>query len=86
VRALQGLHGIDYLAESAIAKKASYVFGHVINALIDVGYDCHNLDAAAYDWRLPPCKVTLEQHLRRMKNHRCVKISRLEDLDLDLDI
>jgi len=57
VRAVNGLHGIDYLAESSIAKKASYVFGHVINALIDVGYDYNNLEAAAYDWRLPPSKV-----------------------------
>uniref|UniRef100_A0A7S4K8A7 Phospholipid:diacylglycerol acyltransferase n=1 Tax=Paramoeba aestuarina TaxID=180227 RepID=A0A7S4K8A7_9EUKA len=57
VRAVEGLHGIDYLAESAVAKKSSYVFGHVINALIDVGYDNINLQAASYDWRLPPSKL-----------------------------
>ena len=37
-----------FLAESTIAKKASYVFGHVINALIDVGYDNINLQVCLY--------------------------------------
>ena len=43
MRAVEGLHGIDYLAESSIAKKQSYVFGHVISVLIDVGFDPTNL-------------------------------------------
>eukprot|EP00211_Chloroparvula_japonica_P000658 CAMPEP_0119157688 /NCGR_PEP_ID=MMETSP1310-20130426/52882_1 /TAXON_ID=464262 /ORGANISM="Genus nov. species nov., Strain RCC2339" /LENGTH=1683 /DNA_ID=CAMNT_0007150307 /DNA_START=39 /DNA_END=5090 /DNA_ORIENTATION=+ len=57
IRPVEGLHAIDYLAESPLAKKASYVFGHVINTLIDVGYDTHNLQAAPYDWRIPPSKL-----------------------------
>ena len=33
------------------------VFGPIIRALMDVGYDHSNLIACPYDWRLPPSKL-----------------------------
>ena len=54
VRAVRGLHGCDYLCDG-IGKKASYVFGPVIKALVEMGYAPDQMDAATYDWRLPFC-------------------------------
>ena len=36
VRPVQGLHGIDYLASSPLAKAPSYVFGHVIKMYVAI--------------------------------------------------
>ena len=38
MRPVPGLHGIDFLAQNAVAKAQSYVFAHVVRALIDFGY------------------------------------------------
>lgn len=52
-RPLEGISAVDYLSHSSISKRATYVFGPIIKALKDVGYDPSNLKAAPYDWRLP---------------------------------
>lgn len=58
VRPMSGLRGVDYLLPGALTNFMSYVFGPVINALTKVGYtDGKNLDAAPYDWRLPPSEL-----------------------------
>ena len=55
VRNIEGLAGVDYLAPGTLTNFLSYVFGPVIRALQGVGYkEGRNLDAAPYDWRLPP--------------------------------
>lgn len=55
VRNIDGLAGVDYLTPGALTNYVSYVFGPVIRALQAAGYkEGHNLDAAPYDWRLPP--------------------------------
>ena len=58
VRPMSGLSGVDYLLPGALTNFMSYVFAPVINALKKVGYtDGKNLDAAPYDWRLPPSEL-----------------------------
>ena len=57
VRPVPGIHGTDYLIDNPLAKAPSYVFGHLIKELADVGYTSKNLDAATYDWRIPPSKL-----------------------------
>eukprot|EP00339_Tiarina_fusa_P000423 CAMPEP_0117012128 /NCGR_PEP_ID=MMETSP0472-20121206/10276_1 /TAXON_ID=693140 ORGANISM="Tiarina fusus, Strain LIS" /NCGR_SAMPLE_ID=MMETSP0472 /ASSEMBLY_ACC=CAM_ASM_000603 /LENGTH=1021 /DNA_ID=CAMNT_0004715123 /DNA_START=120 /DNA_END=3184 /DNA_ORIENTATION=- len=57
VRPVRGLHATDFLADNPLAKGPSYVFGHLITELCDVGYTSKTLDAATYDWRLPPQKL-----------------------------
>jgi len=57
LRPVPGLHGTDFLVEAPLAKGASYVNGYVIEQLGHVGYDSSNLDAATYDWRIPPQKL-----------------------------
>jgi len=57
VRPAPGLGAVDYLSHDTLTREPSYVMGHVINALIDVGYDANSLRAAPYDWRIPPCKM-----------------------------
>jgi Lecithin:cholesterol acyltransferase len=58
VRSISGLGGVDYLTDGSILYFVSYVFGPMIRALKQVGYeDGVNLDAAPYDWRLPPCAL-----------------------------
>lgn len=61
VRAIQGLEGVDYLTPGAFTNHVSYVFGPVIDALRAKGgyVEGVNLQAAPYDWRLPP--MALEQ-------------------------
>lgn len=56
VRAIEGLEGVDYLTPGALTNAVSYVFGPVINVLIQTGdyIPDKNLDAAPYDWRIPP--------------------------------
>ena len=57
LRAVGGLHGVDYLSDHPLARKASYCFAKLIGVLQDIGYDDTNLDAAPYDWRLPPSEL-----------------------------
>jgi hypothetical protein len=58
VRAIQGLEGVDYLTPGALTNHVSYVFGPVIAALLAAGYQANvNLEAAGYDWRLPPSEL-----------------------------
>lgn len=52
LRPVQGLAAIDYLASHPLARKASYVFGHVLHELAMVGYTPKNLDAAPNLWVL----------------------------------
>jgi hypothetical protein len=58
IRAIQGLEGVNYLSPGALTNSISYVFGPVILALQQAGYNNSaeniNLQAAPYDWRLPP--------------------------------
>jgi hypothetical protein len=55
VRNIEGLGGVDYLSPGALTSLLSYVFGPVIQALQQAGYEPgKDLDAAPYDWRLPP--------------------------------
>ena len=58
VRAMKGLTGCDFLTPGALTNHVSYVFGPVIKALKAAGYEEGiNLDAAPYDWRLPPSQL-----------------------------
>lgn len=58
VRPIQGLEGVDYLTPGAFTNHVSYVFGPVIRALQKEGYqEGVNLQAAPYDWRLPPSQL-----------------------------
>ena len=57
VRPISGLNGVDYLTPGALTNHLSYVFGPVIRALQEAGYTDANLDAAPYDWRLPPSEL-----------------------------
>jgi hypothetical protein len=55
VRPIAGCSGVDYLAPGALTDSMSKVFGPVLKLLKSKGYEEGiNLDAAPYDWRLPP--------------------------------
>ena len=58
VRAIPGLDGVDYLTPGTFTSHISYVFGPVIKALEEKGYNSEdgktNLMASPYDWRLAP--------------------------------
>ena len=55
VRPIPGLPGVDYLTgEGGLGHLVSYVFGPVIEVLREAGLDDQSLQAAPYDWRLPP--------------------------------
>ena len=57
VRNISGLEGVDYLTPGAFTNTVSYVFGPVIKALEEKGYNSGrkpNLMASPYDWRLAP--------------------------------
>jgi hypothetical protein len=62
VRPINGLAGVDYLTPGALTEHLSYVFGPVINALQAAGYSNTMLDAAPYDWRLPPSELESRDH------------------------
>jgi len=62
VRPINGLAGVDYLTPGALTEHLSYVFGPVINALQAAGYSNTTLDAAPYDWRLPPSELESRDH------------------------
>mmetsp|Transcript_31741 Transcript_31741/g.49648 ORF Transcript_31741/g.49648 Transcript_31741/m.49648 type:complete len:702 (-) Transcript_31741:47-2152(-) len=69
VRAVAGLHGCDFLSDQPVVKQKSYVFGYLIAALLEVGYDTNNLDAETYDWRLPPNKLNeRDKYYVKLKN------------------
>ncbi|KAL6052470.1 DDHD domain-containing protein [Balamuthia mandrillaris] len=53
VRPIPGIKGCSYLAEGLLSR-VSFVMGPLIKALRCVGYTENNLQAASYDWRLPP--------------------------------
>jgi hypothetical protein len=82
VRAVQGLHAIDYLATVSVARAPSYVFAHMIQMLFDVGYDDGWLDACPYDWRLPPHKLQerdyffgrMKKKIEAMVEHKNAKL------------
>ncbi|GKY96096.1 hypothetical protein MPSEU_000569800 [Mayamaea pseudoterrestris] len=58
VRPLQGLKAVDYLTPGPFTNLLSYVFGPVISSLQSIGYkESINIDAAPYDWRLPPSEL-----------------------------
>ena len=59
VRSIPSLAGVDYLTPGTLTNHVSYVFGPVIQALLETGgYEAGvNLDAASYDWRLPPAAL-----------------------------
>jgi hypothetical protein len=58
IRAISGLEGVDYLSPGTFTNHVSYVFGPVIQALQNAGYvEGVNLQAAPYDWRLPPSQL-----------------------------
>jgi len=57
VRPISGLNGVDYLTPGALTNHLSYVFGPVIRALQEAGYTDNDLQAATYDWRLPPSEL-----------------------------
>ena len=62
-RNIDGLAGVDYLTPGALTSYLSYVFGPVIRALQAVGYEGgKTLDAAPYDWRLPPSVLEERDH------------------------
>eukprot|EP00934_Nitzschia_sp_Nitz4_P006898 Nitzschia sp. Nitz4//scaffold269_size25945//9125//11428//NITZ4_008288-RA/size25945-processed-gene-0.2-mRNA-1//1//CDS//3329544964//6888//frame0 len=56
VRAIPGLDGVDYLYPSFLTNMVTYVFGPLIDFLIQEGGYVRdvNLQAAPWDWRLPP--------------------------------
>ena len=55
LRPVEGIPGIAYLAQGKLLNALSYVFGPVIEEMIDLGYEVgKNIFGASYDWRLPP--------------------------------
>jgi len=86
VRPIPGCDGVDYLTDGALTEGMSYVFGPVLKLLKSKGYvEGVNLDAAPYDWRLPPIVLqkrdsyfteTMEKitHLYRQSNNSPVII------------
>jgi hypothetical protein len=69
VRPFPGLEGVEYMSDSAITRTGSWVHAPVAKTLLKLGYmKGKNLDAAPYDWRLPP-SITEErdQYLTRTK-------------------
>jgi Lecithin:cholesterol acyltransferase len=58
LRAIPGLEGVEFLSDDSMTKLGTYVFGPVTAALQKMGYlRGIDLDAAPYDWRLPPSLV-----------------------------
>eukprot|EP01117_Protostelium_nocturnum_P011179 TRINITY_DN4058_c0_g1_i2.p1 TRINITY_DN4058_c0_g1~~TRINITY_DN4058_c0_g1_i2.p1 ORF type:complete len:642 (-),score=192.45 TRINITY_DN4058_c0_g1_i2:22-1947(-) len=67
VRAVEGLHGVDFLSEDLLVKDATSVFSALIANLAMHGYNNSSLTAATYDWRIPPSKLEeRDQHYTRM--------------------
>jgi hypothetical protein len=63
VRAIPGLAGVDYLTPGSLTNHLSFVFGPVIKALIEAGYEeGKNLNASSYDWRVPPLELERRDH------------------------
>jgi len=64
VRACSGLRAVDYLTDNEILKRSTYVFGPLINFLKKSGgyEEGVDLDAAPYDWRIPPQELEARDH------------------------
>ena len=64
IRPIPGLDGVDYLTPGMFTSHVSYVFGPVINALVNSGgyVKDKNLKAAPYDWRLSPAQLERRDH------------------------
>ena len=55
LRAIPGLDGVEFLSDDSMTQLGTYVFGPTTAALQKMGYIRGlDLDAAPYDWRLPP--------------------------------
>nr|WNY14363.1 putative phospholipid:diacylglycerol acyltransferase [Aurantiochytrium sp. SD116] len=56
VRAIEGLHGVDFLEPGLFLNAQTYVFGPLIKTLVKKGGYTRDkdLDAMSYDWRMPP--------------------------------
>ena len=75
VRPCSGLAAVDFLATNPLARKPTYVFGHVIQELALAGYTSKNLDAAPvsytmlrnYVLTLINCSMTGVYHQRNSK-------------------
>lgn len=59
VRAISGLDGVNYLYPSFLTNMITYVFGPLIDFLVqEGGYTAEkDLQAAPWDWRIPPCEM-----------------------------
>lgn len=63
LRPLTGLGGVDFLEPGFIMEMGTYVFAPVIRELMRVGYKPgFNLEAAPYDWRIPPGDLETRDH------------------------
>lgn len=59
VRPIPGLEGVNYLYPSFLTNMVTYVFGPLIQFLVQEGGYVANVDlqAAPWDWRIPPCQL-----------------------------
>lgn len=80
-RPMQGLDAVNYLDPGGLVKHVSWVFQHVTRTLMEqAGYqEGKDLDAAPYDWRIPPSM--LESRDSRFSNI----IKRIEKMYADND-
>lgn len=64
VRPIPGLAGVDYLYPSFLTSMVTYVFGPLVRYLVEEGgYVADvNLQAAPWDWRLPPSALETRDH------------------------
>ena len=58
VRAIPGLEGVEQITRGGLTTPPTCDFGPVVKVLKEAGYTAgHDLDAAPYDWRLPPSEL-----------------------------
>lgn len=69
VRAYEGLKGVEHMSDDVVTQLGSWVHAPVVKSLLKVGYvRGENLDAAPYDWRLPPaCTEERDGYLSKTK-------------------
>eukprot|EP00529_Nitzschia_sp_RCC80_P014051 CAMPEP_0113478794 /NCGR_PEP_ID=MMETSP0014_2-20120614/20950_1 /TAXON_ID=2857 /ORGANISM="Nitzschia sp." /LENGTH=746 /DNA_ID=CAMNT_0000372017 /DNA_START=517 /DNA_END=2757 /DNA_ORIENTATION=- /assembly_acc=CAM_ASM_000159 len=83
IRPISGLEGVNYLSPGALTNHVSYVFGPVIDALQEAGYNSNpdklNLAASPYDWRVAP------QELERRDQYFTKTMRMVETLYKDND-
>lgn len=73
-RPMKGLEAVNFLDPNGIIKHVSWVFQHVTTALMDVGYvEGHDLEAAPYDWRIPPCMLESRDSVSYCISVFCIK-------------